>query len=535
MATAITTPPQDCKTTPQLVEAAAATYGDKPFIEDEGQSISFAQFQQLCRTAAAGLHANGFEAGQRAAVWAPNMHQWIIAALAIQYAGGVLVTVNTRYKGAEAAAILNSGEVSVLFCIGDFLGDYYPQLLQDSSLPLLQEIIVFGQRAGQPHTDWDDFLARGRDYLAGPNATKVSQTASWVSSDDPADILFTSGTTGAPKGVVSQHQQNLTTFRLWTEILGLTEQDRYLVINPFFHSFGYKAGILACLLRGTTLLPHKVFDADEVMQRIQQQHITMLPGAPTLFQSMLASPRRAEFDLSTLNKSATGAATIAVELIKRMRSDLGIETVITAYGLSECCGLATMCRPGDSADLIANTSGRALPGVEVSCVDDQSQPLAAGEAGEILIRGFNVMPGYLNDPEATAEAIDANGWLHTGDVGHLDEAGNLTITDRLKDMFITGGFNCYPAEIENQLCDHPDISMAAVIGVPDERMGEVAMAWLVRNSGSALDEASLKSWCRQHMANYKVPRLFRFVDALPLNASGKVLKTELRSMVRQSN
>ncbi len=526
--------PADCQTTPQLVQAAAATFGDKPFIEDEGQVISFAEFLHSCRTAAAALRASGFQPGQRAAIWAPNTHQWIIAALAIQYAGGVLVTVNTRYKGAEAATILNSGAVSVLFCVGDFLGEYYPQLLAASALPKLREIVVFNKRAEQPHTDWEDFLKRGRDYLAGPEAGSVEQIAARVAGDHPADILFTSGTTGAPKGVVAQHQQNLTTFRIWTEVLGLSERDRYLVINPFFHSFGYKAGILACLLRGTTLLPQKVFDTAVVLQRIQQERITMLPGPPTLFQSMLAFPEREKYDLSTLTKATTGAASIAVELIERIRAELGIKTIITAYGLSECCGLATMCRPGDSAAVIASTSGRALPGVEMRCVDEQGDEVAPGVAGEILVRGFNVMPGYLDDPAATAATIDADGWLHTGDVGTLDDAGNLAITDRLKDMFITGGFNCYPAEIENQLCAHPDIQMAAVIGVPDERLGEVAMAWLVRKPGATLSAADLSSWCRQQMANYKVPRLFRFVDALPLNASGKVLKTELRAMFRQS-
>ncbi|NNC55425.1 MAG: AMP-binding protein, partial [Pseudomonadales bacterium] len=320
------------------------------------------------------------------------------------------------------------------------------------------------------------------------------------------------------------------TFAAWTNILGLDHSDRYLVINPFFHSFGYKAGILACLLRGATLIPHKVFDADAVLKRIQAERISMLPGPPTLFQSILAHPDLADFDISSLTKATTGAATIAVELIHQMRSTLGIDTVITAYGLSECCGLATMCRRGDSAEVIAHTSGRALPDIEVRCVGDNGKPLAAGEAGEIVVRGYNVMTAYLDNPRATAETIDADGWLHTGDIGVLDSEGNLAITDRLKDMFITGGFNCYPAEIENQLTAHPGVSMAAVIGIPDERMGEVAMAWLVMKDPGSDTEADIVSWCRENMANYKVPRQLRFVDSLPMNASGKVLKTELRAM-----
>ncbi|MBT8140554.1 MAG: FadD3 family acyl-CoA ligase [Gammaproteobacteria bacterium] len=522
--------PQDCPTTPKLLAAAAKHFGDRAFIEEGDVRISFAQFHEQCRIAAAALLCNGFKKGQKAAIWAPNMHQWIIAALAVQYAGGILVTVNTRYKGNEAASILSAGSVNTLFCVGNFLDNYFPDMLPDDCRNSLQEIVVFGDAQNPGETSWAEFLQRGQNHLAEQGADTLEAIAASVQPDDASDILFTSGTTGAPKGVITAHAQNLKTFAAWTSILGLDENDRYLVINPFFHSFGYKAGILACLLRGTTLIPHKVFDADAVLQRIQSEQISMLPGPPTLFQSILAHPRLAEFDISSLKKATTGAATIAVELIHQMRSTLGIDTVITAYGLSECCGLATMCRRGDSAEVIAHTSGRALPDIEVRCIGADGAELPAGEAGEIVVRGYNVMTAYLDNPEATAETIDEQGWLHTGDIGVLDEDGNLAITDRLKDMFITGGFNCYPAEIENQLVAHPDINMAAIIGIPDERMGEVAMAWLVKKDQSNATETDIISWCRENMANYKVPRLLRFVEALPMNASGKVLKTELRAM-----
>ena len=249
---------------------------------------------------------------------------------------------------------------------------------------------------------------------------------------------------------------------------------------------------------------------------------------------MLAHPRLAEADLSSLRIAVTGASTIPPILIERMRRELGIRVVITAYGLTECGGLATLCDPDDDAATIAGTSGKAIPGTEVCIMDPTGQPLPPGEPGEICLRGFHVMKGYFENPEATAETIDGDGWLHTGDIGTLDARGYLRITDRLKDMFIVGGFNCYPAEIEAALTTHPAIAQVAVVGVPDERMGEVGCACVVRRPGAALDEDGLIAWSRANMANYKVPRYVRFFDALPVNASNKVAKNELRALVSQA-
>lgn len=309
-----------------------------------------------------------------------------------------------------------------------------------------------------------------------------------------SDLLFTSGTTGKPKGVMSAHGQNIRAFSEYVKVIGLRAGDRYLVINPFFHAFGYKAGWLTCLLAGATILPHPVFDAEAVFQRIAAENINVLPGPPTLYLSMLAHPKLAETDLSSLRIAVTGAATIAPSLIERMRRELGFSVVTTAYGLTECGGLATICNPADPAQTIASTSGRAIAGTEVSIRDPQNRALAAGDTGEICLRGFHVMQGYFEDPQATAETIDTEGWLHTGDIGQLDAAGNLRITDRLKDMFIVGGFNCYPAEIEAGLIEHPAIAQVAVIGVPDERMGEVGCACVVLRHEQRLDEAGLILW-----------------------------------------
>ncbi|OUS26924.1 fatty acid--CoA ligase [Gammaproteobacteria bacterium 45_16_T64] len=519
-------------TIPQLIDAAAAQYGDQSFLEEGATKISFADFATQAKQVAAALIAKGIKHGDCIGVWAPNISEWVIAALGAQYAGAVLVTLNTRYKGNEAAYILRASHSKLLFSIGDFLDTDYPSMLEGEDLPELNDIVVFRQSDNAPalaqrtRTAWEQFLEQGTTISAADIAERMAS----VNGDDVSDILFTSGTTGNPKGVMTGHEQNLRTFTHFSDIVGLSCGDRYLVINPFFHSFGYKAGILACLLKGVTLLPHAVFDTTEILQRISADKISVMPGPPTLFQSLLAHPELDQYDISTLKRATTGAAVIPVEMIEQMKSRLGFDVVITAYGLTESCGLVTACRAEDSAETIATTSGRAIPDIELRCVDGNNQPVATGEAGEIVFRGFNVMKGYFENADATTETMDDEGWLHTGDVGILDEQGNLKITDRLKDMFITGGFNCYPAEIEKILAGNEDITMSAVIGVPDERMGEVAKAFVVLKPGVSMTDKELNSWCREHMANYKVPRKIQFVDALPLNASGKVLKTELRTL-----
>ncbi|GAB3103784.1 fatty acid--CoA ligase family protein [Aestuariicella hydrocarbonica] len=521
-------------TIPQLVSAAAREFGDSPFIEDttpDGTiSISFQQFESLARQVAAALIARGINHGDRIAIWAPNVHEWIAAALGAQCVGAVLVTLNTRYKGTEAAFILRQSRARLLFSIAEFLGTDYPAQLDDESLPSLEGIVTFrqaAQRDSGKHTRWESFLTEGTNITA----SRLEERMHSVTADDVSDILFTSGTTGKPKGVMTCHEQNLKTFAFWGDNLGVRPGDRYLIVNPFFHSFGYKAGILACLLKGVTVLPHAVFDSLEILKRIASEQITILPGPPTLFQSLLTYPQLDQYDISSLRCTSTGAAAIPVEMIRQMRDKLGFETVVTAYGLTEACGLSTTCRPGDAAETVATTSGRAIDGLEVRCVDSNNRPVAVDEPGEIAIRGYSVMKGYFENEAATREAIDADGWLHTGDIGVLDAQGNLRITDRLKDMFITGGFNCYPAEIENILSNHPAIAMNAIIGVPDERMGEVAMAFVVLKNNQQLTAEELIKWCREQMANYKVPRRVNIVDSLPLNASGKVMKPELRHMI----
>lgn len=512
------------QTIPKLVRAAAAQFGDKIAIQESDGAISYRQLDDLRVQAARAFLASGIDKGDRVAIWAPNISEWIVAAIGVHSAGGVVVPLNTRMKGSEAAYVLNASGARMLFTVKGFLDIDYPAMLDGESVPELREIVVMrGDSDGL--TSWQAFLDRA-------NAIDVAVAevrAASVGADDTMDIMFTSGTTGKPKGVITAHGQNIQSFTVWSGTVGLNSTDNYLIINPFFHSFGYKAGWLAAIIRGAKILPVLTFDLDRVLQQIQDDKVSMLPGPPTIYQSILAHPRRADYDLSSLRLAVTGAAAVPVELVERMRNDLQFETVVTAYGLTETCGVVTICRAEDDAETISHTSGRAMPGVELRCINSTGQEVPVGEAGEILVRGFNVMRGYFNNPTATAEAIDSDGWLHTGDVGVLDEHGYIRITDRLKDMIISGGFNVYPAEIENAIAGIDGVVQSAAIGIDDERMGEVVKVYIVKLADSELDAAAVIQWCRDNMANYKVPRAVEFLDAMPLNASGKILKTELRA------
>ncbi|WP_367065177.1 FadD3 family acyl-CoA ligase [Oryzisolibacter sp. LB2S] len=518
---------------PALIRRAAAQHGAKAAIVDGDTTLSYAQLLQASEQVARSLIALGIAAGDRVALWAPNLHEWIVAACGVHAAGAILVPLNTRMKGAEAADILERSGARLLFSIGDFLNQYYPALLQNCRPATLAHVVVLRgtTRAGVSGPGdhaWADFLALGRDVPA--DAVQAREAA--LTPQSTADLMFTSGTTGRPKGVMAAHGPTIRAFDEWSRVVELGEDDRYLIVNPFFHTFGYKAGWVAAFVRGATVYPEQVFDADAVLGRIARDRISFLPGPPTLFLTMLAHPQLKSYDLSSLRSSVTGAATVPPVLIERMRGELGIANVTTAYGLTECGGCATLCEPSDSAETVASTCGHALPGTEVRCVDDQGRDVPAGEAGEVLLRGYHVMQGYFEDEAATREAIDADGWLHTGDVGVLDARGYLRITDRLKDMFIVGGFNCYPAEIERLLSAHPDIAQVAVVGVPDERMGEVGCACVITRSGQPMDPQALIAWARAHMANYKVPRHVLSFSQFPVNASNKVVKRELQQQAR---
>ncbi|MEV5835139.1 FadD3 family acyl-CoA ligase [Nocardia sp. NPDC052112] len=472
------------ETIPQMVMSAADRFGSAEAVVDGPLRISFTDLADRVRRAAGAFAEAGLESGDRVAIWAPNSAEWIVAAFGLLTAGGVLVPVNTRFKAEEADDIVRRSGAKMLLVQQGFLGVDYPG------------------PAGVPVIDVkSDFLSTGTPFERQVRGTDI------------ADIIYTSGTTGKPKGVMMNHLQTLRLYTEWCELADLRERDRYLIVNPFFHTFGYKAGIIASLIRGATILPVPVFDVDRVLELVEREQVTMLPGPPTLYHSLLAAKDR--YELSSLRAAVTGAADIPVELIRRVHEELPFRSIMTGYGLTEA-GTATASRPGDTFEQIASTVGTACDGVEVRVADD----------GEVLIRGYSVMQGYFDDPEATAAAIDPEGWLHSGDLGSLDAGGRLRIIGRKKDMFIVGGFNAYPAEIEGVLLAHPMVAQVAVVGVPDERLGQVGTAFVVATG--PISERELISWAKTRMAGYKVPRFVEFRAALPLNATGKVMKDQLR-------
>ncbi|RMH79729.1 MAG: fatty acid--CoA ligase family protein [Actinomyces sp.] len=509
----------------ELVDSAVERFGDAEALVDGEQRWSWRHLVERIHGAGRAALAAGIGHGDRVAVWAPNVAEWVVAALGVHQVGGVVVPINTRFKGHEAADLIRRSGARILFTVTDFLDTDYVALLDEAGRPPgLEQVVVLRGTVPAGTVAFDEWLAAGADVDDAERAARAEA----VTADDLCHIMFTSGTTGRPKGAMLTHGAICRAYRSWASVIGLEPRDRYLIVNPFFHSFGLNAGILACFMTGATMIPHAVFDVPSVMRRVAEERVSMLPGPPAIYQTILNHPDLDRLDLSSLRLAVTGAAAIPVEMIRQMYDRLGFETVVTGYGLTEASGIATMCRHDDDPETIANTSGRAIDDVEVRVVDENGDEVPRGTPGEIVVRGYNVMVGYLDDPEATAEAIDADGWLHTGDVGVMDERGYVDITDRLKDMFIVGGFNAYPAEIEGMLLEHPDIAQVAVVGVPDERLGEVGWAFVVPTAGHAVDPDAVITWSRERMANYKVPRRVVVVDALPLNASGKVLKYELR-------
>jgi acyl-CoA synthetase (AMP-forming)/AMP-acid ligase II len=520
------TDPAGPATIPALLADAADRHRDRVAIVDGELTLTYAELLDEARTFAAALVASGVEVGDRVAIWAPNSARWVVAFLGLELAGAVLVPVNTRFKGAEAADILGRSRARVLVTVTDFLGTDHHAMLAGLDLPDLTTAVIVAGPVGEGQLSWKGLVDRATDDALA----EVDRRRLAVDAEDPSDILFTSGTTGKAKGVVQTHGRTLRVGTDWVAMTGLTAGDRYLMVNPYFHMFGLKAGILASVAAGATMLPEPVFDVDRVLARVAAEGVTVLPGAPTVYQSILDHPDRASYDLASLRVAVTGAADIPVELIRRIHDELPFSVVVTGYGLTEG-GTAAATSPGDDPEVIATTVGRARPGFEIRIAGADGSAAPAGEAGEILLRGGSIMSHYLDDPEATAAALSEDGWLSTGDLGVVDEAGNLRIVGRSKDMFIVGGFNAYPAEIENALLAHPDIRQVAVIGVPDHRLGEVGMAFVVLAPGSTTTGDDVVAWARERMANYKVPRAVEVVDVLPVNATGKVVKDELRARV----
>ena len=514
---------------PHVVRSAAERFGGETAIIDGDRRYSFEELANQMVEAVRATIALGVEPGDRVGLCAPNSAEWIIAALGILGAGGVIVPLNTRFKSGELSYILRKSGAKALLASSFLDNDYIADLQKaDPDLPALRRTVSVLGPPGAASLTWEEFLQGGEAV----GRARAQESIDRLTPDQVSDVMFTSGTTGHPKGVVLTHGQSLRAYGWMAEEYTFGTSDSFLIIPPFFHCFGYKAGWLASFIHGVTVIPMRVFDAGEALEAISRERVSILLGPPTIFSDLLNHPRRAEFDLSSLRVSMTGGTTIPESLVHAMKRQLSFDIVLSAYGLTEASALVTTTHIGDSEQTVAATSGRAIPDVELRIVDELGAEVATRHPGEILVRGHTVTSGYWADPEATASAIDDQGWLHTGDIGQLDEYGNLSIVDRKKEMYIVGGFNAYPAEIEKILLGFAPVRQVAVIGVPDERLGEVGCAFVVLGPGHrSTTEDEVIEWARGNMANFKVPRHVRFVGQLPRNASQKILKDELRAQI----
>ncbi|MGP3928496.1 AMP-binding protein [Nonomuraea sp. KM88] len=504
-------PMPDWGTLPRMLRDQAGHHPGVTVVAGGGAGVTLSGLRAAAAGIARGLIALGVGPGDRVAMWGVNSASWVVHAFGIWDAGAVIVPLSSRYKGIEAAQLIEKTGAKVLIT-----GTGPADAPLAGLLPPLPGLRVVSAEAG-------GLRALGAEVSAG----EADDRALAVRPDDLCEIMSTSGTTGAPKGVMLDHAQILRGYWDWSEIVTLDEHDRYPVIAPFSHGFGLNAGLVACVLRRSTMVPVPLFTPDALMSLISSERASVLAGPPTLFHRLLDELDRGSWDVSSLRVAICGAAAVPSALITRMVERVGLERMINAYGLMEGT-VVSMTRAGDPIDVIANTTGRPVPGIEVKIVDDDGEEVAPGERGEILQRGYGVMRGYWNEPARTAEAVDAGGWLRTGDVGVLDEAGNLAIVDRKKELYIVNGFNVSPAEVESLLLREGSLAQAAVIGVPDPVAGEAGLAYVVARPGVTPDPEALLAWARDNMSGHKVPRRVIVVDALPANANGKIDKKALR-------
>jgi HIP---CoA ligase len=503
--------------TVNAVLASARKFSPAIAVEDDDVSWTYADLREHVLAAVRAFIAWGVRPGDRVGLCAANSARWIVAALGVQGAGGVLIPINTRFKGDELAYVLTKG--AARFAVLQDLGTRR-RLAEQAAGGGLGAVrwLEAGDEAG-----WAAFAERG----CGIPERLALDRISAITADDTSDILFTSGTTGYPKGVIFTHGQSLRAYGELGNGFGFTPGDRYLLIPPFFHALAYKSGWFAAFLHGCAVLPERKFDAERMLERIERERVTMMIGPPTIFSELLARAAGGDRDLSSLRLIVPSATSVPPELVGRMRADLGVD-VLTGYGLTEASAIVSYSRAGDDPALVSDSVGRPAPGVEVTIVDDSDRELPVGEAGNILVGGYTVMTGYWRDPEATAAALTADGRLRTGDIGSLDEHGFLRITGRKKDVILVGGFNVYPAEVERLLSQHPLVDEVAVVGVPDQRLGEVPYAFVVLLAGATISPAELARWARARMANFKVPRYVEITEDLPKNSSMKVLRAHLR-------
>ena len=524
------------RTLSQVLSETTARYPDRPVIADNGKRITYRELDERVDHLARGLIELGVEKADKVGLWMPNIAEWVIAYFAIARIGAVVVPMNTRYKPHEVQYILDNSEATTLFMVDSFVGIDYRDMIADvrRQLPRLKNVIVAGEKAG-------DMRSFSEVESLGAGLVDDDRLAQREAECDPQDnvfILYTSGTTGNPKGAMLSHHNIAENARQVTEVLHTTEEDVFLLAVPFFHCFGCVMGITGAITWGASMVPMTVFKAREALELVEKEHVSVLYGVPTMFVLELEEYRKGKedgtkYDVSSLRTGIMAGAPCPVEVMKGVMEELHCNVSI-AYGLTEASPVITMTRFDDSIEKRVETVGRALPGIEVKIADDDHNPLPAGEMGELACRGYNVMMGYYKMPDKTAEAIDSEGWLYSGDLATIDEEGYVRIVGRKKDMLITGGFNVYPAEIEEYLFTHPKVQNVSVVGAPDDVMGEVAVAYIIPREGVTIDPQEIVDYCAGEIANFKVPRYVEIVDEFPMTQSGKIQKFRLREIANEA-
>lgn len=515
---------------PAMALESAKQWGDKNAIVDGDSCLSFQALSDMMIAVAQSLIANGIKPGDRIALWAPNSIGWIPAALGILAAGAWVVPLNTRLKDDEAAYILEKTDASMLFTVDEFLGVNYVDILSRAKpgLRALNKIVMVPPPASIQTPAWSEFLALGKNIDSQQVYDQISSTA----AEDVSDIIFTSGTTSAPKGVMLTHGGSLEAYSIFNRDFGLNASSRYMITTPFFHCFGYKAGWMMAMMNGATSYPIAIFNGRKSLELVSNEGITHMGGSPTMFDAMLEDPEFERFDLSTLNTCVISATTIPEKVVHRVRNELTITNTLTGYGLTENHGFVSLSTANDSAELVSTTAGKVIAELDYRVIDDNGNDVEQGKDGELLIRGTTNMKGYYQDKAETDKAV-IDGWLHTGDIVRIDSNRYIKITDRKKDIYIMGGFNVAPAEVEHSMLKMEGIAQIAIVAAPDAKFGEVGAAFIIRAAESIITEEDVIAYAREHLSNYKVPRHVEFVEAYPMNAMGKVLKRDLKTIIEE--
>ena len=513
--------------------------GEALIVRHQQQRLTWQQLAHAVDLHAKAFMALGMQAGDRLGVWAPNCLEWFICQFASAHIGVILVNINPAYRLSELEYVLKQSACQWLVCAQAFkTSDYHamvqtlvPELAQrpfhSERFGDLRAVISLGAQPPAGFIPWAQLAVLG----AGVSAAHLHARQAAVQPQHPVNIQYTSGTTGFPKGATLSHRNILNNGYMVGESLGLTAQDRLVIPVPLYHCFGMVMGNLGCVTHGTTMIyPSDAFDPGLTLQAVAQERATALYGVPTMFIAMLDHPQRADFDLSSLRTGIMAGATCPIEVMRRVISDMHMGEVQIAYGMTETSPVSIQTGPADGLELRVTTVGRTQPHLENKLIDAQGEVVARGEIGELCTRGYSVMLGYWNNPQATDQAIDSEGWLHTGDLAHMDENGYVCIVGRNKDMIIRGGENIYPRELEEFFFTHPAVADVQIVGIPDAKYGEQVVAWIKFHPGHTANELELQTWCKSRIAHFKTPRHFKFVEAFPMTVTGKIQKFKMREI-----